>query len=171
MKWILWIAAPIVALIGLAALIGAMLPVRHHASRRARFRTPPGALYDLLAGPPDWRTRVKSYGALPEENGRKRWWEDNGRGRKIAFELVDARPGERLQTRIADRNLPFGGAWTFEIAPAPDGSSELRIAEDGEIYNVIFRFMARFVFGYHASIETYLKDVGAKLQQPVRIEA
>ena len=61
--------------------------------------------------------------------------------------------------------------WTFEIAPVSGGGAELRITEDGEIYNVIFRFMARFVFGYTASIERYLRDLGAKFGQGVEIEA
>jgi hypothetical protein len=83
---------------------------------------------------------------------------------------VERKPGVRLVTRIADRNLPFGGTWTFDIAPTADGGSELRIREDGEIYNVIFRFMARFFFGYTSSIESYLKDLGAKFGQPVVME-
>ena len=77
----------------------------------------------------------------------------------------------RLCVRIADKGLPFGGTWTFDIAPSADGGSELRVTEDGEIYNVFFRFMARFLFGYTASIETYLRDLGAKFGQPVEIEA
>jgi hypothetical protein len=36
---------------------------------------------------------------------------------------------------------------------------------------VIFRFMARFLFGYTGSIETYLRDLGAKFGEPVAIEA
>jgi hypothetical protein len=44
------------------------------------------------------------------------------------------------------------------------------VAEDGEIYNVVFRFMARYFSGYHRSIETYLRDLGAKFGQPVEIE-
>jgi hypothetical protein len=67
----------------------------------------------------------------------------------------------------ATPNLPFGGAWTFDIAPDANGSN-LRITEDGEVYNVIFRFMARYIFGHHASIETYLKDLGAKFHQEVQ---
>jgi hypothetical protein len=89
----------------------------------------------------------------------------------MTFELAEARPSERLRVRIADKGLPFGGTWTFEIAPAAGGGSELRVTEDGEVYNVIFRFMARFIFGYHASIETYLRDLGAKFGQAVEIEA
>lgn len=91
-------------------------------------------------------------------------------GQKIAFELLEATPPRRLATRIADKSLPFGGTWTFEIAPEGVGS-EVRITEDGEIYNVIFRFMARFIFGYTTSIETYLRDLGAKFGEPVAIEA
>jgi uncharacterized protein YndB with AHSA1/START domain len=125
----------------------------------------------VLAGPPDWRTGVKSYGVLAEQDGIRRWWEEDSHGQKVLFELAEARPGERLQVRIADQGLPFGGTWTFDIAPEANGGAELRVTEDGEIYNVIFRLMARFFFGYTASIETYLRDLGAKFGQAVEIEA
>ena len=36
------------------------------------------------------------------------------------------------------------------------------LTEAGEIYNPIFRFMARFVFGYSGTIEAYLKALHAK---------
>jgi hypothetical protein len=171
MKWVLLILGALVLVIGLAAIAGAMLPLRHRATRRARFRVSPGALYAVLAGPPDWRTGVKNYGVLSEAPGPRRWWEEDSHHQKVTFEQVDARPGERLQVRIAQAGLPFGGTWTFDIAPAPDGGSDLRITEDGEIYNVLFRFMARFLFGYDASIEQYLRDLGAKFAQAVNIEA
>jgi hypothetical protein len=171
MKWVLWILGGLVIVIGLAAMVGAMLPLRHHATRRARFRASPGALYAVLAGPPDWRTGVKNYGVVSEGPGPRTWWEEDSHGQKVTFEQVEARPGERLQVRIAQAGLPFGGTWTFEIAPASDGGSDLRITEDGEVYNVLFRFMARFIFGYHSSIEQYLRDLGAKFGQGVTIEA
>jgi hypothetical protein len=171
MKWFLWLGAGLVLLVGLVALIGALLPSRHHATRKARFRVSPDALYAVLAGPPDWRTGVKSFGTLPDQDGRKRWWEEDSHRQKITFELVEDRPPERLVVRIADRGLPFGGKWTFDITPVSGGGSELRIREDGEVYNVIFRFMARFIFGYNASIEQYLRDLGAKFGQQVAIEA
>ncbi len=169
MKWMLLIGAAVIVAAAAVAIIGALLPVRHRATRRAHYKVAPDALYAVLAGPPDWRTGVESYGVLPDRDGRKRWWEEDSHRQKVTFELVEARPGARMQTRIADRSLPFGGTWTFEIVPAADGGSELRITEDGEVYNVIFRFMARFVLGYYGSIEAYLKDLGAKFGQPVEI--
>ncbi|MBZ5624681.1 MAG: SRPBCC family protein [Acidobacteriia bacterium] len=171
MKWVLWIAGGLVLLVGLVAMVGAMLPVRHHATRRARYRVSPEALYAVIAGPPDWRTGVKSFGVLPEQDGRKRWWEEDSHRQKVTFELVEDAPPSRIAVRIADRGLPFGGTWTFEITPVPGGGSDLRIHENGEIYNVIFRFMARFFFGYTSSIEGYLRDLGVKFGETVGIQA
>jgi hypothetical protein len=170
MMWLLFIGGGMVLLVAVMALVGAMLPRAHHITRKARFHVASDALYAVLAGPPDWRTGVRSFGVLPEEDGHRRWWEEDTHGRKIAFELVEAQPPGRLVTRIAQPGLPFSGGWTFEISPLPGGGAELRVREDGEIYNVIFRFLARFVFGYTGSIETYLRDMGAKFGEPVVIE-
>jgi len=170
MRFLLWTAAILAALIALMALAGALLPRRHRATRRARFRASPDALYAVLAGPPDWRTGIKSFGVLPDRDGRKQWWEEDAHRQKIAYELVEASPPLRQVVRIADPNLPFGGVWTFEIAPVAAGGSDLRITEDGEIYNPIFRFMARFFFGYTATIEGFLRDLGTKFDQQVTIE-
>jgi hypothetical protein len=171
MKWVLLAIALLVVIAGLAAAIGAMLPVKHRATRKARFRASPDALYAVIAGPPDWRTGVNKYGVLPEKDGRKQWWEEDNHRQKITFELVDDVPGRRIATRIVGPNLPFGGAWSFDIAPVPGGGSDLRITEDGEIYNVMFRFMARFFFGYTASIEGYLRDLAVKFGDRAVIEA
>jgi hypothetical protein len=168
---ILWIAIGFAAALGVAAIVGALLPPGHSATRRSRFRVAPDALYAVLAGPPDWRSGVKSFGVLPDEEGRKRWWEEDSYRHKITFEMVEDRPPERMVVRIAEKGLPFSGMWTFEITPAPGGGSELSIREDGEIYNVMFRFLARFVFGYTGSIERYFKDLGAKFGENVVIEA
>jgi hypothetical protein len=169
--WAVYIVGGLMALVAAMAGIGAMVPRDHHTTRKARFHVSAEALYAVLAGPPDWRTGVKSFGELPDREGRKQWWEEDTHRQRITFELVEAQPPVRLVTRIAQPGLPFGGGWTFEIAQLPGGGSELRIREDGEIYNVIFRFMARFLFGYTGSIETYLRDLGAKFGEPVAIEA
>ncbi len=170
MKWVILV----VGLIALAAVImsavGATLPVKHRASRKARFRQPPQAIYAVVSGAPDWRPDVKASGALPDANGRKRWWEQDAHGKKIGYELTEDSPSRRV-TRIVGDNLPFGGTWTIEIAPASPTGSEVRVTEDGEIYNVIFRFLSRFVFGHAGSIEAYLRNLGAKFGEQLEIEA
>ena len=127
------------------------------------------AIYFTLAGPVDWRSDVKAYGNLPDRDGRKRWWEQDSHGQKVTYELVEDKMPSRRVVRIADQSLPFGGTWTFEIAPAPEGCV-VRITEDGEVYNVIFRFMARYFFGYTASIEGYLRDLGRRFGEFTTIE-
>jgi len=171
MRWIFSIGGGLALLVAVMAAVGAMLPRHHHATRKARFHVSQEALYAVLAGPPDWRTGVRSFGELPEQAGHKRWWEEDTHRRKIIYEIVEATPPGRLVTRIAQPGLPFGGGWTFEIASLPGGGAELRVTEDGEIYNAIFRFLARFLFGYTGSIETCLRDLGAKFGEPVAIEA
>jgi hypothetical protein len=76
--------------------------------------------------------------------------------------VLEADPPHKLVTRIADPHLPFGGSWTYEITPTATGCS-LTITEHGEIYNPVFRFVARYVQGYTATIDNYLKALHAKL--------
>jgi hypothetical protein len=67
----------------------------------------------------------------------------------------------RFRTRIADKNLPFGGTWTIDVAPQASGSS-VTITEQGEVYNPVFRFVSRFVMGQSATVDAYLKALHKK---------
>ena len=169
MKWIFLIAGGLALLIAVVALVGSRLPRAHRATRQAHYRQKPEAVYFTLAGPVDWRSDVKSFGNLPDRDGRKQWWERDTHGQTVTYELLEDKMPSRRVVRIADRGLPFGGTWTFDIAPAPEGCM-VRITEDGEVYNVIFRFMARFFFGYTASIEGYLRDLGHRFGELTTIE-
>jgi hypothetical protein len=169
MKWVFFIGGGLVLLVAAVALIGAMLPRDHRATRQARYRQKPEAIYFTVTGPVDWRSDVKASGSLPDRDGRKQWWEQDRRGHKVTYELVEDKMPSRRVTRIADKNLPFGGTWTIEISLTPEGSV-VRITEDGAIYNVIFRFMARFFFGYTSSIEGYLRDLGRHFGELPAIE-
>ena len=169
MKWIFLIGAGLVLLVAIVALAGAMLPRDHHATRQARYRQKPEAIYFTLAGPVDWRSDIKASGSLPDRDGRKQWWEQDSHGHKITYELVEDTMPSRRVTRIAERNLPFGGTRSIDISPIPEGSV-VRITEDGEIHNVIFRFMARFFFGYTSSIECFLRDLGHRFGELTTIE-
>ena len=169
MKWILLAVAVIVAIVAIVTIVGAMLPKKHVASRKARFRQPPVVIWDVISGPPTWRPDVRSFEELPDREGHKVWVEVDKHGQKITFERVEAIPPVSMVTRIADPKLPFGGSWTHQIS-AVDGGSELMITEAGEVYNPIFRFVFRFVIGHSASIEKYLTALGNKLGEAVSVE-
>jgi hypothetical protein len=113
---------------------------------------------------------VKRVEVLADEDGHPRFREVSGDG-TITFEVTEAVPNQRVVTRIVDRNLPFGGSWTYELLPASEGGTTLRITEDGEVYNPLFRFVSRYVMGHEATIDRYLRDVGAKLGEEPVIES
>jgi uncharacterized protein YndB with AHSA1/START domain len=169
MRWILIAVATIAAAVAVAALVGWRLPRSHRASREQVMAANPeliwAAITDVEAFP-SWRTDVKTVRRLPDRDGRRAWVEDGGSG-KITFVVERADAPRLLVTRIADPDLPFGGTWTYEITPAAQGS-RLTITEDGEIYNPFFRFMARFIFGYEATIASYLAALEARLDLSAR---
>ena len=160
MRYLLISVAVLGAIVLIVLLVGWSLPVQHRASGEATLKSSPQAVYQLITDVdrfPQWRSSVKSAELLPDSGGKKRFREVGGDG-TILYEVDNAVPGQRLVTRIADKSLPFGGSWTYELIPRGD-STTLRITEDGEVYNPIFRFVSRFVFGHTATIEKYLADV------------
>jgi hypothetical protein len=46
----------------------------------------------------------------------------------------------------------------------------VRITEDGEVYNPIFRFMSRFVFGHTHTMDAYLRALGKATGQEVKTQ-
>lgn len=84
------------------------------------------------------------------------------------METVEMLPPSRLVGRIADPKLPFGGTWTFEITPTPEGAN-LRITERGWVSNPMFRLLSRFVFGYTSTIDSYLRSLAKKFGEEPRI--
>jgi uncharacterized protein YndB with AHSA1/START domain len=164
MKIVIMVVAVLVSLVLLVAIIGWSLPVKHSVSRMATYAPPPEVVYGAITRVEDfpaWRSKVKTVDVLDTANGRRRFRESGGDG-DILYEVEDAQPPRRLVTRIADDELPFGGRWTYELTPSGNGTT-LRITEDGEVYNPIFRFMSKFVFGHHATLDSYLTDLGRKL--------
>jgi hypothetical protein len=140
-KWILRIALGLAAVIGTVALVGYFLPVAHEAWRSAEFNEPPETVYALISD-------LKNYSS---------WWPEN----EVAVEAVEASPPSRFVTRIVGESA-FGGTWTWAIEQTPNGA-RATVTERGEIYNPIFRTLARFVFGYTGSMESCLTAAQRRL--------
>lgn len=144
-------------------LIGILLPDSHEATGNALIGTAPEHVFDVLVDVdryPEWRTGVTSIEVLGREPLR---WRERSGGDTITFEVFDRSPPERLRVRIADPDLPFGGTWTYTLAP-DDGGTRVTITEHGEVYNPVFRFVSRFVIGHDATIQTFLTDLRRRLE-------
>ena len=144
--------------------VGALLPQEHTISRTSQFEQRPLVLWATIAGPPTWRPSIKNYQPLPPRNNHRTWKEIDARGNAVTYEAIEEVPPVRLITRIADPALPYGGIWVHEITIQPGGCI-LQITEKAEIYNPIYRFLARFVFGYSSTIDDYFEALHAKFKE------
>jgi hypothetical protein len=142
----------------IVVLIGAMLPKEHVASRSTLLHASPNEVFSLIAGPSDWRGL--KYEVLTQT---PLVWRETDSSGAIAYERVETIAPRRIVNRIADPKLPFGGSWTYEMAPSGDGT-ELTITENGEVYNPLFRFVSRFIMGHSATIEKYQRDLAARFK-------
>ena len=162
MRWILWSLGGLVALGLVVYVIGLTLPQSHVASVSARFTASPAALWTSLTNLtafPKWRTGVTRVELLPDEKGQAGWREVAGRD-AITYRVVEKDAPRHLVARIADPNLPYGGTWTYDLAPLEDGGTRVTITERGEVYNPIFRFVSRFFLGYTSTREGVLRALG-----------
>jgi uncharacterized protein YndB with AHSA1/START domain len=131
----------LVAIVGVIAVVGYFLPVGHEASRSAELSAPPERVFALISDLENYRS----------------WWPEA----EVKVAVVERVPPTRFVTRIVDETA-FGGTWTMEITPTPSGS-RLTITERGEIYNPVFRALARFVFGYEGTIASCLAAAQRRL--------
>jgi hypothetical protein len=166
-----------IALIGFGALvlaiaavvvIGAMLSKRHVVARSAVFKASPERLFALIAGSQDWRPDVKSCELISADGGKQFQRETSKRGETILYELQESNPPLAIQRRIATENLPYSGTWSFALQPA-NGGTLVRITEDGEVYNPVFRFISKFVLGQTATQDAYLKAMAKAVGEDVQI--
>jgi hypothetical protein len=164
LKWVGLVVLILGGMVVAMALVGASLPVQHMATRSATFQATPQQVWEVIAGPPTWRPDVVRYEELPARDGHRVWIEYGKADSKMTYEVVESDAPHKMITRIADANLPFGGTWTYDITPTSDSGSTLTITENGEVYNPIFRFMSRYVMGYTANMDRYLRDVTNKLR-------
>ena len=168
LRWALWIVGGAVVIVAIVAMIGAMLQKGHVATRAAKFRETPDVVWQAITAVqdyPKWRPGLQSVEQLSTTAGHAVWLERTGSGwnaEEIPYQVMesvapaDGAPG-RMVARIANPKLPFGGSWTYEVTATADSGTVLRITEQGEVYNPIFRFVSRFFMSQTKTMDDYLK--------------
>lgn len=165
------IVGAIILLIAALVIIGYRLPVHHSASRSIRLSRPVKEVYSRIrdfSSSPDWRTSVKKVEMLGETDGRLRF-KEHGPSDTLTYELVQDVPERLIVTRIVDQDLGYSGSWTYGFSSA-EARTLLRITEDGDVSNPLFRFMSRYVFGHTATIDQYLSDLSKSFDEHVEIQ-
>ena len=169
MKVLLILVAGLVLLILGVAVVGAWLPKRHVVSRSASYRATPEQLFSLIAGAQNWRPDVTKWETVSADGGRELTRETTRDGETITYEVLDRVAPVSLKRRIATENLPYTGTWSYTLQSTGE-STVLRITEDGQVYNPMFRFMSRFVFGQTRTMDTYLRALGKATGQEITVK-
>ena len=166
MKTAIIIAASIVGVlvlvVAVVALSGSQLPKSHTASRSMLLHQSRPNVYAVIRdfkSASSWRSEVKSTD-VTEKPGEKLRFVEHGSD-DVNYELVEDIPNQRMVTRILNTNLGYSGRWTYELTDE-NGATRVRITEDGEVSNVIFRFMSRYVFGHTSTMDSYLTALAKK---------
>lgn len=160
------VIAGIALLAGIAALIGSRLPKTHVASRSILLRQSPQDVYAVVrdfASAPAWRADLKQIDVEPRDVGRGGpvYFREVGKHGTVNYELLEDVPAQRMVTKIRDTDLGYAGQWTYTFVPE-NGGTRVTIREDGEVSNVLFRFMSRYVFGQTSTIDSYLTSLAKR---------
>ena len=163
MKLLIITLGVLVLLIVAIVVIGALLPKHHVVTRTAVLNATQDQIFFLISGPQDWRGDLKEY-KFYDDAGRHMIRETDKRGQTITYEVVESQSPTLLKRTIADKSLPFGGSWTWDVQPQNGGCS-VSITEDGDVYNPVFRFVSQFVIGHTRTIDTYLAMLAKAVKQ------
>ena len=153
----------------LAVVLGVLLPRRHVVVMSAVIDRPVGEVWLAVSdmeSQAGWRSDLKGVKRLPDHAGHAVWMQKTDRG-DWPLEVVEVSPPVWLVAAVADSSQGFGGAWTYELTPL-HGGTRVTITERGFIDSPFYRFLAWFVFGLHASQETFLRDLGRHFGESVK---
>jgi hypothetical protein len=153
-----------VCLVLLVVVVGYLLPKNHVTSQSATFRATPEKLYALISGTQTWRPDVVRFEIVSDSGGRELQHETTRDGKTIAYEVSERVPPASLKRRIASPDLPYSGTWTYSLE-SRDGLTVVRITEDGEVTNPVFRFVSRFILGHTRTMDQYLHALGKAIIQ------
>jgi hypothetical protein len=159
-----WVWTVLGAISGIAAIVllaGFALPERHIAKAERIVALDPAAVAARLrdvASYPKWRTGVAVSDIVTD--GRVTRYTETSGGQTIHFELRETEAGRQFVSTILDKDLPFGGSWTFALG-ADDGGTRVVIVEAGVIRNPVFRVLAAYLVGHTAAMERYLDDLAS----------
>jgi hypothetical protein len=169
MRIALILAGAVVAVLVAAVLVmlamASRLPRAHVAAQSIVIHRQADEVYGAIASvaaAPSWRPEVTRVELLPPEHGRPHFREYSKHG-AVTYEVTEQQPPHRFATRIVDRDLGYSGSWTYTLTPEGSGT-RLEIREEGEVPNLLFRFMSRYVFGHTATIDRYLAALSKHLQ-------
>jgi hypothetical protein len=120
-----------------------------------------------IGGVASWFPAMQRAERLQDRDGHEVWRQKIG-GFEAPIIVLESSPARKLVTQIdPTAGGAFGGTWTYEFTPDANCTG-ISVTEAGWISNLLFRFMARFLFGYYGSLDGYLKALGKHFRETVQ---
>lgn len=151
----------LVVIIAAILTIGALLPIKHTAHRIVVLEKPQAEVWAFMRNfeaTPTWQKNITKTSMHLNKQGQEIWVEYSSEDDFLAFETIKDIAPHKLTRKIVGENLQFGGTWTFELS-TKNNKTHLKITEHGEVYNIIFRFVAKFIIGHHTTMDQYITDL------------
>lgn len=150
---------------------GYFIPPNHVSKTRAVLNRRPDQLFVILSEFnkwPKWNKEASNAARMPDKNGHEVWLLGD-QILEIVQIVAPVNGVGQIFVRLADAKSPFQGTWTWLIEPVGGGCS-LTIIEEGTIKSPVWRFLAKYLFGYHSTAKTLLFTIGNSIEQAVTPE-
>jgi uncharacterized protein YndB with AHSA1/START domain len=171
----MWIVGGIVIGVPLLLfIVGSLVPRDHVARMTIDLSSPPDRVWGFISDVGQtkaWRSDISKVVITPNPGGPLRFTETTSNG-DVPFELVSQDPPRRQVVRVIDDDQPFGGTWTWELAPTPAGT-RLTLTEAGFVKNAFFRALGLIFFSPYDTLNGYLKSLAKALgdsAEPRRVD-
>ena len=157
MYWILAVMGGVAAVV-IALIVGGLVTPPHHTvSRAIVIEAEAARVWDTVRAVERyaaWRNDVRESTLVDIGQPQQRWRETSRRG-SMTFGIVEEAP-YTFTARILDDDLPFSGAWRWQVFPDGAGA-RVQITESADVSNPVFRFLGAHVLGFTRSIDAYLE--------------
>jgi hypothetical protein len=161
LKITLIILIVLVVLINIPIIGGLFLPKSHKFTKTAFLKYDPENIWVYITNIehyPNWRPAVKKVEVVSTNPaGLTSWMEYYRFNNRTMYQITEATPYSDLVIKTADKEAYSSCKWTVNIKEAENGTL-LTITEEGEIYNPLFRSIAK-IKGVDKPLTDYIGDL------------
>ncbi len=168
MKRTLIIFTLLTSFISLILWYGYTIPIKHTVSISEHYnKTAPEIWFTIIQHDkyPEWHEDVYAIKELPEKGGYQSWKEVDADGNTVPFIIIEHSPNVQLVIQTDDNTMDVNYRRTYDIIPDTDYNKKgitLKVTQEDEIHNFLFRVIAHFFTGHSNDIETFLRSLKNK---------
>lgn len=165
LKITLIVVVIVITIVNIPIIGGLFLPKSHKITKTLFLNYDPENIWvyiNDIEHYPKWRPSVKKVEIVSTNPaGLTSWQEYYHFNSRTMFQITESTPYSDMVIKTADRESYYSCKWNISIKEAENGTL-LTIVEEGEIYNPLFRSIAKLK-GIDKPLNEYLSDLKAGL--------